>query len=121
MLDKGSADDSIDCSTDGSALKISKGNAGSRVGSRLGSRVGCTELHSSLVVGGSVGDHVSSPRSGALVARRPLGLRVGHELGRCDGVNVEDCVGCRVGESDGLRDEYSWRDVGESVGTPEGT
>ena len=120
MLDKGSADGSIDCSTDGSALEVSKGNASSRVGSRLGSRVGCTELHSSLVVGGNVGDHVS-PRRGALVARRPLGLMDGDELGRCDGVNVEDCVGSRVGESDGLRDEYSWRDVGASVGTPEGT
>ena len=88
---------------------------------RVGSRVGCTELHSSLVVGGSVGDHVSSSRRGDLVARIALGLRDGDELGRCDGVNVEDCVGCCVGESDGLRDEYSWRDVGESVGTPEGT
>ncbi len=89
------------------------------VGSRVGSSVGCTELHSSLVVGDSVGEDVSPSTPGALVVRAALGLRDGDQLGRSDGNKVEDCVGCCVGESDGRSDEYSWRDDGASVGIPE--
>jgi hypothetical protein len=112
-------------SAEGSAIYIStEGKLGVNDGSKVGQRVGCTELHSSVVVGDSVGesegDGVTRDNRGSRVRGTRLGFRDGDVLGRCDGDNVEVCVGSHVGENDGRSDVYSVGADGASVGTPEG-
>ena len=116
---------STEGSAEFSAIGISTvGMLGVSDGSKVGQRVGCTELHSSVVDGDSVGesegDGVTCATRGSRVRGTRLGFRDGDVLGRCDGDNVEVCVGSRVGENDGCSDVYSVGADGASVGTPEG-